>query len=277
MHLHLNQFDMSSIPDDKIIVFIGARGTGKSMLVADHLYHHQDIPIGTVISPTESANKFFSKIVPNIFIHDKIDENIISNVLKRQQILVKKMKREEKKCGSSKIDPRAFLILDDCLYDTKWIKDENIRCLFLNGRHWRINFIITLQDPLGLPPALRNNIDYVFILRENKINNRRRIYEHYAGVFPKFEMFCEVMNQCTENYECLVIHTTSQSNKIEDQVFWYKAEKHPEFRIGAQYFWDMSPQNDSEDEDEEADMFDADVFTRKKNAHKIQVKKKFNY
>jgi hypothetical protein len=249
------------------------RGTGKSILVKDHLYHHRDIPIGTVISPTESANKYYCDFIPDVFIHDSIGENIIGNVLKRQKIIQKKIHKDIKEKGGSDIDPRAFLVLDDCLYDKKWIKDENIRCLFLNGRHWKISFIITLQDPLGLPPVLRNNIDYIFILRENKINNRRRIFEHYAGMFRKFETFCSVMDQCTENYECLVIHNTSRSNQLEDQVFWYKANINADFKIGRREFWEMK--KDSDEEDEEDSMVDINNVSKSKS-HKIEVKKKYN-
>ena len=38
---------------------------------------------------------------------------------------------------NSSIDPRAFLILDDCLYDSSWIKTKNVRALFMNGRHYK--------------------------------------------------------------------------------------------------------------------------------------------
>ena len=61
-------------------------------------------------------------------------------------------------------DPRAFLVLDDCLYDNTWTKDKNVRSLFMNGRHFKILFIITMQYALGIPPNLRTNIDYVFYL-----------------------------------------------------------------------------------------------------------------
>jgi hypothetical protein len=54
----------------------------------------------------------------------------------------------------------------------------------------------------------------VFILREPNISNRKRLYEQYAGIFPSFEIFCQVMDQCTENFECLVIDNTAQSNRI---------------------------------------------------------------
>ena len=113
----------------------------------------------------------------------------------------------------------------------------------MNGRHYKILFILTMQFALGIPPNLRTNIDYVFILRENYVSNRKRLYEHYAGMFPTFDMFCQVMDQCTENFECLVIDNNSQSNKIEDQVFWYKSPIHGDFKCGAKEFWEYSDKN----------------------------------
>jgi hypothetical protein len=112
-------------------------------------------------------------------------------------------------------------------------------------------FMITMQFALGIPPNLRTNIDYVFILRENIISNRKRIYDHYAGMFSTFDEFCQVMDACTENFECLVINNNSKSNKIEDQVFWYKADSHADFRIGAPEFWEMHNRNYNNNEDEE--------------------------
>lgn len=65
-----------------------------------------------------------------------------------------------------------------------------MRYVFMNGRHLNILTLITMQYALGVPPNLRTNIDYVFILRENIYANRKRIYEQYAGMFPTFDMFC---------------------------------------------------------------------------------------
>ncbi len=237
MNIQLKKFDMNNIKDDKVIVLIGKRDTGKSFLVKDLLYYHQSIPIGTVISGTESANAFYSDIIPSLFIHDEYTSDLIANVVKRQKLVVKKYKHEIATQGRSRVDPRAFLILDDCLYDKSWIKDTNIRTIFMNGRHYSMMFIITMQYALGIPPNLRTNVDYVFILRENYVSNRKRLYEHYCGMFPTFEMFCQVMDQCTENYECLVINNNAKSNKLEDQVFWYKASPHNNFQIGSSKFW----------------------------------------
>jgi hypothetical protein len=257
MNLELKKFDMKNIsfkPNEAsgpVIVLIGRRDTGKSFLVRDLLYYHQDIPIGTVISGTEAGNGFYGSLVPKLFIHDEYNTAIIENVLKRQKMVIKQVKKEKAAYGRSNIDGRAFCILDDCLYDNSWARDKLMRLLFMNGRHWKIMLVITMQYPLGVPPNLRTNIDYTFILREPYIANRKRIYENYAGMFPTFESFCQVMDQCTENYECLVISNNAKSNKLEDQIFWYKASSHREFKLGSKEFWDMSKDLGSDDEDDQ--------------------------
>jgi hypothetical protein len=234
--LQLNRFDMSKIKDDQVVMFIGKRNTGKSFLVRDLLWHKQHLPVGTVISPTESANCFFGKMVPPVFIHDDFDPALLENVWTRQKNIMERVN-----AGQTHIDPRAFLIMDDCLADSKaWINDRTIRNVFMNGRHRKLFFILTSQYALGIPPTLRNNIDYTFILREPSQRSRKILYENYASMFPTFGSFNQVMDACTSNYECLVIDNTTQSNDIEDMVFWYKADAHDDFKIGAREFWEKN-------------------------------------
>ena len=274
--LELRKFNMREItfkPTENkgpVIVLIGRRDTGKSYLVRDVLWYHQDIPIGTVISGTEAGNGFYSAHVPKLFIHDEYNTAIIENILKRQKTVIRQVNKEVAAYKKSSIDPRAFVILDDCLYDASWTKDKMMRLLFMNGRHWKIMLVITMQYPLGIPPNLRTNIDYVFILREPYIANRKRIYENYAGMFPTFESFCQVMDQCTENYECLVINNNCKSNKLNEQIFWYKAEPHGDFRLGSKEFWELSKGLNSDDED---DVYDPNSSKKRGSGPRINVKK----
>lgn len=276
MTLELKKFDMKSIqfkPNENkgpVVVLIGKRDTGKSFLVRDLLWYQQDIPIGTVISGTEEGNGFYGKMVPRLFIHNEYNSAIIENILKRQRTVLKQVKKEMDTYKRTTIDPRAFVILDDCLYDNTWSRDKLMRLLFMNGRHWKVMLVITMQYPLGIPPTLRTNIDYVFILRENYIANRKRIYENYAGMFPTFEAFCQVMDQCTENYECLVINNNSKSNKLNDQVFYYKADSHNDFRLGSKEFWELSKGLPDEDQEEQ---YDPSKVKKRGGGPKISVKK----
>ncbi|GAI97584.1 unnamed protein product, partial [marine sediment metagenome] len=113
MTLELKKFDMKNIRFDPnknagpVIVLIGRRDTGKSFLVRDLLYYHQNIPIGTVISGTEAGNGFYSAHVPKLFIHDEYNTAIIENILKRQKTVLKQMKKEIEAYKRSNIDPRT--------------------------------------------------------------------------------------------------------------------------------------------------------------------------
>ena len=268
LNVGIRKFDMKMIPQDAVVVFIGRRRTGKSTLVRDVLYHHQDLPLGTVISGTEESNDFYKKLIPPCFIYGEYNPLIIANFCKRQRLVCLKVAEETKAYGQSRHDPRSFLIMDDCLYDDSWLHDKNIRYIFLNGRHLKVFFLLTMQYPLGIPPVLRTNVDFVFILREPSPQNRQRIFNNFGSAFPSFEFFCQVMDQCTQNYECVVINNNSLSNKLDDIVYWYKADMHGEFRIGAPEFWQHSANRGAKDENEYDPM-----AARKLRGPAIQIRK----
>jgi len=283
MKLELRKFDPSKIKNDSVVVFIGKRNTGKSFCLKDILNYNRDVPVGVVISPTERANGYFEKFIPKMLIYDELEEKLISKFLTRQITITNSRKREMAKQGSSSIDPRAFLILDDCMYNKSAMSDKNIRCIFMNGRHYKIFLLITMQHGLGLPPDLRSNIDYVFIFRNNIVKEREKIYNHYAGMFPTFDVFNQVMNQCTENFECLVIDNKVQSNNINDIVFWYKAQD-SNYKMCSPDLWEMQSLQDQRDlmglmneEEEDNEDFDPGVFMKKKNSKLIKVRKNQKY
>ena len=242
MKLELKKFDPSKIAGDSVVVFIGKRNTGKSYCMKDILSFHRTIPIGIVISPTEKANGYFEKFIPKMLLYDEPEEKTIKTFLERQMNISKEKKLESSKYGKSTIDNRAFLILDDCLYDDSWSRTKPIRNIFMNGRHYKIMFFLTMQYPLGVPPALRSNIDYTIIMREPYISNRKKIYENFAGMFPDFGMFCQVMDSL-QKHECLILNNNSDTNKLEDQVYWYKADMRENFKVGSKQYWDYHYKN----------------------------------
>jgi len=237
MSITLQKFNPKSIEQRRVngsgpptCVFIGKRGTGKSTLVADILYYIRRIAGGVTISATEDGNAYYSSFVPEILIHSEYKPEIIQGIINRQKKVINGSRK-----GS---ENDVFLLLDDCMYDKKMIKDPNIRGIFMNGRHWRITFMLTMQYCMDLPPDLRANIDYIFILRENIIQNQEKIYKNFFGIFPRFSVFQDVLNSCTEGYDCLVLDNTSKSNNIKDCVFWYRAKPNRKFRIGSKELWD---------------------------------------
>jgi hypothetical protein len=246
------------------IVFIGKRGTGKSTLVADILYYMRHIKAGVAISATEDGNAYYSKFIPEILIHSEYKPEIIQQVITRQ----KKVINSDTKTP----DGDVFVLLDDCMYDKRMIRDVNIRGIFMNGRHWRISFMLTMQYCMDLPPDLRSNIDYVFILRENIIQNQEKIYKNFFGIFPHFSIFQDVLNSCTEGYDCLVLDNTSKSNNIQDCVFWYRAKPTRNFKVGTKELWKYCKKNYDEKKAKIIPEYDKKQM-KKKNTPTILVKK----
>ncbi len=229
--LKLRKFDMRRISEPANIVWVGKKKTGKSFCIKDFLYHHRDYPVVTAISGSEESNSFYTELIPPLFIHGRYESSIVNRITERQRKVVSLSK-------SQQVDPRAIFIMDDLMYQSKeWINDEQIRYISQNGRHLQLTWILTLQYVLGIPPAFRTNIDYVFIMRNNIQQDRKRLFDAFCGMFPSYDVFCQVMDQVTEDYGCLVIHNGSKSNKLEDQVFWYRAEQHDGFRLCSKELW----------------------------------------
>lgn len=244
----LDKFNLDWITDDSVVVMIGKRRSGKSFALRDLLYTKRKIPVGTCISGSEKAEPFFRKLMPKQFITHKFSPSTINQALNKQKYKLKKIQKETDPAIKEKMDPRAFVILDDCLYDKKWTKDESIREVFMNGRHFKMLVMITMQYCVGFGPELRINIDFTFIFREPSLNERKKLWLHYASIIPTFALFNKIMDKCTENYECVVIHNTSRSNKLEDNVFWFKAEERTLFKIGHSMFWENDNQDSSDDD-----------------------------
>jgi hypothetical protein len=247
MKLELKKFDPKTIDADSVVVMIGKRNSGKSVCIKDILSYHKNLPIGTVISPTEIGSGFFGKFIPNLLLHDEYSPELLEKFVSRQKKLCAQINIDKKKTGSTNIDPRAFLILDDCLYDSSWMVDKNIRTCFMNGRHFKIFFLLSLQFSLGISPIFRCQTDYIFIFNDAIIKNKQRLYEHYCGFFETFDIFRQVMDQICVDYGCLVINNKTQSNKIEDKIFWYKAEM-KDFKMCSDELWDLQALEDEKRE-----------------------------
>jgi len=272
MNVQLKKFNPASMGDDKVCVFIGKRGTGKSTLVTDILYHKKHLPAGVVMSATEEGNHWYQQFIPDLFIYGEYDRDIIDRVIDRQRKMVN-LKPPPGKTELTSRDIGAFILMDDCMYDRKFLKDSCIRQCFMNGRHWKIFFMLTMQYCMDLSPDLRANVDYVFIARENVIQNREKLYKSFFGIFPNFDMFNQVMTACTENYEVLVLDNTSKSNRIEDCVFWYKAKIHKNFRVGSSQFWNLHQKTYKKSGGAIKPGQDPNDVKRNRNTQTLQVKK----
>ena len=236
--LNLKKFNLKDIVHNATVLCLGKRRTGKSFLVRDIFYNHKTIPKGLIFSGTESANPFFGDFFPDTFIHSEYKPSLIETAMASNGKKVRAARKIYPDLNGLLPSNRFCIVLDDMLADASaWKREKTIQEIFFNGRHFNFFFILTMQYPLGIPPALRSNIDYVFIFNEPSIKNRRKIYDDYCGMINSFQMFENILDSCTQNFECLVVKLSGNSSDLRDQVFWYKAKPHTDFKVGHPKIW----------------------------------------
>tara|TARA_B110000037_G_scaffold201120_1_gene242230 strand:- start:94 stop:972 length:879 start_codon:yes stop_codon:yes gene_type:complete len=278
--LQINQFDLNQLIYDQNgdylnprIAIIAKSGSGKSWVIRDIMYMMRNIPCGVIIAPTDKMTGFYNDFIPPSFIHHEYIQSIIPRLLGRQKLILSKNDNRKKK-NKDKVDPRSFLIMDDCM-STKhlWLKDPNMLTIFNEGRHYQLTFILAMQYSLGIQPELRSNFDFIFLLGEDFINNRKKLYEHYAGMFPTRDIFDQVFLQVTDDYGCMVINNRLRSTDIKKKVFWFKAHKRDKFTVGCNKFKKFHKKHFDENHHKKIPVIDINNFGRRKNKTKVFVKK----
>jgi hypothetical protein len=260
--------------DHCTIAMIAKRATGKSFLTREIMFQKRNIASAVAISRSEKLNSFYSEFIPDSYIFSEYESSILSRIYERQAAMNEDNKKRIKDGKKPKNDS-LMLIMDDCMSSKgTWLKDPNILELFFNGRHHHISFILTMQYAVGIPPEMRSNFDYIFLLAEDTISNRKRLYEHYAGMFPTFDIFQQVFTDLTENYGMMVINNRVHSKNITDKVFWYKAKTVPTFKLGCYKFRKYHEKSYDMEWNKRLEVFNpADLVSKKRNNVRVMVDK----
>ena len=228
MRLRIQRFDPAKqVKQHRVIIIIGRRGTGKSILLKDLCYHLRDRwDFGIACTPTEETAETFRSMMPDSWVFDGFDMNRL------EQMML--MQRANQTRGKER---SLFLLTDDCGFDRGSFRGKAVRDLMMNGRHYHICYMSCLQYCLDMTPDIRSQIDYVFCLKDNILSNRQRLWRAFFGMFERYEDFSRTLDRCTDNYACLVLDQTTPTSKIEDCVFWYRGGCNiPKFTIGKPVF-----------------------------------------
>lgn len=271
--LPIKKFMINEMVEHCTIAMIAKRATGKSFLTREIMYQKKNIAAAVAISRTEKLNGFYTDFIPDSYIYSEYSSDILSRIYQRQAQMNEDNKIRVKDGKKSK-DDSIMLIMDDCMSDKKWLKDPNIAELFFNGRHHHLSFILTMQYAVGIPPEMRSNFDYIFLLAEDTINNRKKLYEHYAGMFPTFDIFQQVFSDLTENYGMMVINNRVHSKNITDKVFWYRAKPVSTFQVGGTKFRKFHDEKYDSEWNRRLELFDPNsLYSNKRNSIRVNVQK----
>lgn len=271
--LQFNEFEFDQLVENPAIVMIAKRGSGKSYVCKSLIKYFEKIPVGIIISRTDRVDPYFVYFFPDSFIFYAYKSEIINNLIERQEIIMEK-NMEKNKLGK-RIDKRAIIVMDDCLASKgSWMRDQPIAELLFNGRHYYITYILTMQYPLGITPELRCNFDYVFLLAEDSFGNIKRMYEHYAGMFPSLYAFRQVFEKLTADYGCMVINNRGSRTSLFQKIFHYRAPsvRNDEIKYGCYQFRTYHEKNYDVNWKKKKKQFDIDDFFGQKKKEKTGIK-----
>lgn len=225
----VEKLDLDDMYANPSICLIGKRGSGKSWIVRNILWKLSDryrrFEENTlIIAKSEKMSSFYRHNFPKAKILYDYDTDELEEYLSNQQQRITEADNLYKETGIKK-SCHGCVVLDDCLASKgSWMNDQVILELFYNSRTYQTTFIMTMQFPLGIKPEFRSCFDYVFLLSEDFYSNQKRLYDHYAGMFPTFEEFRKVLIQLTNDFNCMVLNNRVVAKNISDKVFYFKAE-----------------------------------------------------
>ena len=253
----LKQFNPDDIKLDATVVAIGKRRTGKSWVFRDIMWHMKDkIEAGIVISQTDELNKFWRQYIPEKYIYKKWNPDIIKAVFMRQKAILndKNLTDEEKEKKAP-----FFILLDDVISDERLKYDEELRELFVAGRHYKLFVLITTQYARGIIPLLRGNTDYVFICKTLQGRQREALWEDYGDFLTK-DAWNTIMDAYTEDNEVIVVDTSNNTSELLEMLMWYKAIDPGEFKFGSKKFHDSTANTGQKIPDDRLESWSAGDF-----------------
>ena len=183
---------------NKTVLFLAKRNSGKSVMMRYLLEKHENTYDKVFcICPTETINRFYSRLIPENCIMDAWSEHWVASLIKTLTEYKAKNNREM----------NVLLILDDCISDVRFHNSKAFSQLFSRGRHLFCSVWISSQHLYAIPPLARNNTDYVFSgMLSNKSKNM--LCDEFAGSIDK-EDFFELYDRATKDYSFLIINNNS--------------------------------------------------------------------
>lgn len=175
-------------------IFSAKRKSGKTHLITFLMYSFHELYQNIIIINPTAFNGFYRKYTNNIV--ENFNDTLIEKLMRRQKALTRKGIRNH-----------VLLILDDCLSIASFASPVFLQ-LASQGRHYQISCWISTQHYTKIPPSLRMNVDYMFIMGNQKGEVLKIVYDELGGYFDSDKEFITCVKRNLSNYGCFVLDNT---------------------------------------------------------------------
>jgi len=233
-YVNIKEFNPQIIPISSTWMIIGKPGSGKSSFIENMLYYNKHkYPVGRGFFGSETSYNRFKRIMGDIFVTNHYSESELKEAVIRQKELTGEYGGKwGDEYGKKDYRNGSVIILDDVATDPKIFKSELMNTIFKNSSQHGANLVmIGTQYAIDFPPALRTAVSYIALFREPNTDQREKLYKNFGGACGSKQNFNDLMDTLTGDYTCMIINQRTQSNGLEDCVYYYKG-KDPEKAFG---------------------------------------------
>lgn len=245
----IKRFRLRDLLPYSTIAVIGPRGSGKTVIVKYYLYYkNREIRIPILISSTAQMQEDFKDMVPDLYIYENYNTDILSTVLNDQGLLKKKI--EDGNC-SVNVKKHSVIVMDDIVgTDPIWKKDTLFKRTFFAGRHYYMTNIISIQNLLHLPAEYRDNIDYIIVTAINTDKRKKFFFENYWNSrFGNYKEFCDIFDKIVTSakYNFMLVNNRAakkgECSTVDEYVFWGRTHDPKNLinrRVGHKFIWELN-------------------------------------
>lgn len=198
----INKFNFEKLTNDRCrnIAIIGPTQSGKTTVIKTILSHLSSVMRYAVVFSTDKYTG------SNVYAYEKYSEDRVKAVCD-DQIKIRNDKTDHEKRGISSM---VAIVLDDIINNESKLgkNDDIIERIITNGAYYNISLIISVQNPLFVPPKMRENLGYVIATSINTEKRIKTFYEYYIKDY-KFEEFVIIYKTIMqEKYNLMIIDNT---------------------------------------------------------------------
>ena len=232
-NIKIKEFDIQNMESSCTWIMVGPPASGKTTLIENICYYNRHkYPVARAFVGTPTSYKKFCKIFGNLYVTLNYNEPDEITHIRRQRRCI--LDNGEKYVGNYAIN-----IIDDAGDDVKSFKTKTMRSLFkLGSQHYAQMLLVGLQYAIDFPPDMRKSVSYVAIFREPEEVERKKLYDNFGGLAGSYDRFCDLMDELTGDFSCIIFKKRSQSNLLEDCVFYYKTKVLPDWTFGCKEYKD---------------------------------------